>query len=56
LYYLLCGCAFCFWFMQALLKGNDRALYGNGRKYRYRKEPLVLSEVDDEKAQQRRAS
>nr|DAP69128.1 MAG TPA: hypothetical protein [Caudoviricetes sp.] len=23
--------------MQALLKGNDRALYGNGRKYRYRK-------------------
>lgn len=23
MYYLLCGCAFCFWFMQALLKGND---------------------------------
>ena len=37
MYYLLCGCAFCFWFMQALLKGNDRALYGNSRKYRYRR-------------------
>ena len=36
-YYLLCGCAFCFWFMQALLKGNDRVLYGNSRKYRYRR-------------------
>jgi hypothetical protein len=37
MYYLLCGCAFCFWFMQALLKGNDCVLYGNSRKYRYRR-------------------
>lgn len=46
MYYLLCGCAFCFWFMQALLKGNDHVLYGNSRKYRYRRNRIgVLTEI-----------